>query len=107
MCAEFGYAADEKCDVVGAAAGVPTFYQVVQVISLAIVCLSGWKSNWTYAPRKHSFWKILTSNYQPVAVVEDDARSDGTDRLSHGGPTGSFLMDSASRQLSRANSRAN
>ena len=60
--------------MVGAAAGVPTFYQVVQVFTLGIVCVGGWKAGWTYAPPHHALFRILTKNYQPVTgEAEDDA----------------------------------
>jgi sodium/bile acid cotransporter 2 len=84
---EGGGAAD--CDVIGVAAGVPTFYQVVQVVSLSILCLAGWKSGWTYAPPHHSLWRILSDNYQPIAG--DDEPDDEGVRLAHGGSTGSFV----------------
>ena len=67
-------ATERPCDVVGAAAGVPTFYQVVQVFTLGIVCVGGWKAGWTYAPPHHALFRILTKNYQPVTgEAEDDA----------------------------------
>ena len=84
---EGGGAAD--CDVIGVAAGVPTFYQVVQVLSLGILCLGGWKAGWTYAPPHHTLWRILLDNYQPIAG--DDEPDDPDVRLAHGGSTGSFV----------------
>uniref|UniRef100_A0A7S0SQ27 Uncharacterized protein n=1 Tax=Mantoniella antarctica TaxID=81844 RepID=A0A7S0SQ27_9CHLO len=72
------------CDVVGIAAGVPTFYQVVQVFALGVVCLCGWKAGWTYAPPDHSMWKVLTSNYQPGTADEDEPEPEAQ-RLSEGG----------------------
>ena len=65
------------CDVLGMATGIPTFYQVVQIASLACVCLAGWKAGWTYAPPKHGFYRVLSRNYQPGAVAEEP------DRLRH------------------------
>ena len=65
------------CDVLGMATGIPTFYQVIQIASLACVCLAGWKAGWTYAPPKHGFYRVLSRNYQPGAVAEEP------DRLRH------------------------
>ena len=65
------------CNVLGVAAGVPTFYQVIQIASLACVCLAGWKAGWTYAPPNHGFYRVLSRNYQPGAVAEEP------DRLRH------------------------
>ena len=65
------------CDVLGVATGIPTFYQVIQIASLACVCLAGWKAGWTYAPAKHGFCRVLSRNYQPGAVAEEP------DRLRH------------------------
>ena len=62
------------CDVLGVAAGIPTFYQVAQVVSLGAVCSVGWKAGWTYAPAKHGFYRILSRNYQPGAVAEEPER---------------------------------
>lgn len=78
-------ATERPCDVVGSAAGVPTFYQVVQILALGIVCFGGWKAGWTYAPPHHALFRILTKNYQPVTgEAEGDAADDPDARLSHG-----------------------
>ena len=80
-----GGATERPCDVVGAAAGVPTFYQVVQIFALGIVCFGGWKAGWTYAPPHHALFRILTKNYQPVTgEAEGDAPDDPDARLAHG-----------------------
>ena len=64
---------------------VPTFYQVVQIFALGIVCFGGWKAGWTYAPPHHALFRILTKNYQPVTgEAEGDAPDDPDARLSHG-----------------------
>ena len=70
-----GGVADGTCDVVGVAAGVPTFYQVTQVTCLAIVCVVGWKAGWTYAPPNHALYRVLSRNYQP-ATADEDVRAD-------------------------------
>ena len=70
-----GGVADGTCDVVGVAAGVPTFYQVTQVTCLAIVCVAGWKAGWTYAPPNHALYRVLSRNYQP-ATADEDVRAD-------------------------------
>ena len=62
------------CDVIGIAAGVPTFYQVAQIVSLGFICLVGWKSGWTYAPPGHGFYRVLTRNYQPGAADPESDR---------------------------------
>ena len=62
------------CDVIGIAAGVPTFYQVAQIVSLGFICLVGWKSGWTYAPPSHGFYRVLTRNYQPGAADPEPDR---------------------------------
>ena len=70
------------CDVVGMAAGVPTFYQVMQVLALGLVCVAGWKAGWTYAPPNHAMWKVLARSYQPGS---GETEEDETHRLQHGG----------------------
>jgi hypothetical protein len=83
------------CDVVGIAAGVPTFYQVVQILALGVVCIAGWKAGWTYAPPEHAMWKVLARNYQPGTADEED-EADENRRLARGGSfgVGSFGPDS-------------
>jgi sodium/bile acid cotransporter 2 len=54
------------CDIVGIASGVPTFYQFVQVFSLGILCLTAWKSGWTYAPKGTPLLTAITNSFQPM-----------------------------------------
>jgi len=70
---------DEKmCDAVGLALGVPTYYQTVQIFSLAVCCLCCWKGGWTLAPKDESFFNVIGKNYQ-VAEKEDDGEEDEND----------------------------
>lgn len=62
-----------ECDIVGIAAGVPTYYQFLQVISLGILCLVAWRFGWTYAPKGTPLVKAITTNFQP-SHDERDAR---------------------------------
>jgi hypothetical protein len=70
---------DEKmCDAVGLALGVPTYYQTVQIFSLAVCCLCCWKGGWTLAPKDESFFNVIGKSYQ-VAEKEDDGEEDEND----------------------------
>jgi len=53
------------CDIVGEAIGVPTFYQLVQVLSLGILCLLAWRRGWSYAPKGTSLYAAITKDFQP------------------------------------------
>lgn len=81
------------CDVIGIAAGVPTFYQMVQILALGFVCVYGWKAGWTYAPPEHSMWKVLMRNYQPGIAdeIEQENRRLARGRASFGGGVGTPL----------------
>jgi sodium/bile acid cotransporter 2 len=58
-------AAGSSCDVVGRAAGVPAFYQIVQLFSLGILCMYAHRRGWTYAPKEVSLFVAITRSYQP------------------------------------------
>lgn len=62
---------EKMCDAVGLALGVPTYYQTVQIFSLAVCCLCCWKGGWTLAPKDESFFNVIGKNYQ-VAEKEDE-----------------------------------
>ncbi|CEG00103.1 Bile acid:sodium symporter [Ostreococcus tauri] len=62
--------ASNDCDVVGIAAGVPTFYQLIQILSLGVLCVTSWRLGWTYAPVGTPLLKALATNFQPSTHVE-------------------------------------
>ena len=68
----------EKCDAVGLALGIPTYYQTVQIFSLAVCCLICWKAGWTLAPSTDHFFKVISNNYQ-IDENSDDEVDDGSD----------------------------
>ena len=52
------------------AAAVPVFYQAVQVVTLFVYSVVGWKMGWTFAPADVSLWRMIVTNYQPVFQKE-------------------------------------
>lgn len=60
------------CDIVGVAAGVPTFYQVVQVVSLGVLCVICHHIGWTYAPKGTPLLRAITANFQPSSIVQNN-----------------------------------
>tara|TARA_B100001559_G_scaffold317910_1_gene323974 strand:+ start:95 stop:1132 length:1038 start_codon:yes stop_codon:yes gene_type:complete len=65
------------CDIVGEATGVPTFYQLVQVVSLGILCLIAWHRGWSYAPKGTSLYAAITKDFQPhhgdtIEVIQEN-----------------------------------
>jgi len=60
-----------SCDVAARAAGVPAFYQLIQVFSLAILCVSAHYLGWTYAPKDVSLFHAITRNFQPTKKTND------------------------------------
>jgi len=63
---------EEKCDAVGLALGVPTYYQMVQIFSLAVCCLLCWKGGWTLAPKDESFFNVVGKNHQVEEKEEEE-----------------------------------
>ena len=63
---------EEKCDAVGLALGVPTYYQMVQIFSLAVCCLLCWKGGWTLAPKDESFFNVIGKNHQVEEKEEEE-----------------------------------
>ena len=78
---------EETCDAVGLALGVPTYYQTVQIFSLAVCCLCCWKGGWTLAPKDESFFNVIGRNYQ-VPEKEDDENEEEEERRRRGGGGG-------------------
>lgn len=60
-----------NCDIVGSAAGVPTFYQVVQVVSLGVLCVVCLQTGWTYAPKGTPLLRAITTDFQPSSIVQN------------------------------------
>jgi hypothetical protein len=70
----------ETCDAVGLALGVPTYYQTVQIFSLAVCCLCCWKGGWTLAPKDESFFNVIGRNYQVPEKEDDDENEEEEER---------------------------
>jgi len=79
-------------DEASAAAGVPVFYSVCQIIALGTMSVWAWKAGWTYAPSSTPFLKALLANWQPsledgfahvtglCQVLPGDGNTDGEPR---------------------------
>ena len=75
-----GESTEETCDAVGLALGVPTYYQTVQIFSLAVCCLCCWKGGWTLAPKDESFFNVIGRNYQVPEKEDDDENEQEEER---------------------------
>ena len=75
-------ASGSSCDVVGRAAGVPAFYQIIQVLSLGILCMHAHRRGWTYAPKEVSLLVAITHNYQPGDDVDAEGDVENERELS-------------------------
>lgn len=80
-----GESTEETCDAVGLALGVPTYYQTVQIFSLAVCCLCCWKGGWTLAPKDESFFNVIGRNYQVPEKEDDDENEEEEERGRRGG----------------------
>jgi len=80
-----GESTEETCDAVGLALGVPTYYQTVQIFSLAVCCLCCWKGGWTLAPKDESFFNVIGRNYQVPEKEDDDENEEEEERRRRGG----------------------
>ena len=80
-----GESTEETCDAVGLALGVPTYYQTVQIFSLAVCCLCCWKGGWTLAPKDESFFNVIGRNYQVPEKEDDDENEQEEERRRRGG----------------------
>jgi sodium/bile acid cotransporter 2 len=80
-----GESTEETCDAVGLALGVPTYYQTVQILSLAVCCLCCWKGGWTLAPKDESFFNVIGRNYQVPEKEDDDENEQEEERRRRGG----------------------
>ena len=75
---------EEKCDAVGLALGVPTYYQMVQIFSLAVCCLLCWKGGWTLAPKDESFFNVIGKNHQVEEKEEEEEEEDAVEEEGEG-----------------------
>jgi len=75
-----GESTEETCDAVGLALGVPTYYQTVQIFSLAVCCLCCWKGGWTLAPKDETFFNVIGRNYQVPEKEDDDENEEEEER---------------------------
>lgn len=57
------------------AMAVPLFYGLVEAVILGIYCALAWKAGWTKAPRKVSFWTMITTSYEVLLVEHTDLKA--------------------------------
>lgn len=67
-----------------AAAGVPLFYGLVEVVILPLFLMAAWRLNQTYAPKTERFLRVVTCSYQPQSPTG-----------SHGRPTDGLVPESS------------
>lgn len=54
------------------AAGIPVFYGLLEVVFIAILCVSSWKLGYTFAPSNEPLLKVIMHNYQPQKELSDN-----------------------------------
>lgn len=57
-----------KGDQLSTAMAVPLYYGLVEAGLLGLYCILAWKAGWTKAPRKVSFWTMVTTSYEVLTV---------------------------------------
>merc|ERR1712083_2209 len=72
-----------------AAAEVPLYYGVVEIIVLPVFLLTAWKLGLTYAPPSDLLCKVIAGNYQPKAIDVIAKSSQSSDRSAEESTTAS------------------
>ena len=53
------------------AIGVPLYYGLVEMVILAIFCITCWKAGWTKAPADENFCRIIATSYEVEAARQE------------------------------------